>query len=140
MTAIAVNLTAITTYSPIPPTPVYTEARTDFSIEAEYIAKTIYGEARGCSPYEQEQVVWCILNRVDSERFPDTVVEVVTQPRQFHGYSKHWPVWEEHYDIALDVLYRWEAEKNGEESYRNLEPDYLYFGGDGKHNYFRKEY
>ena len=30
-------------------------------------AKVLYGEAVGCSEPEQELVVWCICNRVDSE-------------------------------------------------------------------------
>lgn len=114
----------------------------DYSLEAEYIAKTVWGEARGCSVDEQEQVIWCILNRVDSDYryFPDDVISVVTQPHQFHGYVPSNPVWPELYELSLDVLSRWEAEKRGEESNRNLPLEYLYFSGDGKHNTFRVEY
>lgn len=105
------------------------------SDEAVYIAKTVWGEARGCSREEQEQVIWCILNRVDDPRFPNDVIGVVTQPYQFHGYSAEFPVEQALYDLAVDVLDRW---KNGGE--RNLGPEYLYFSGDGVHNYFRVEY
>jgi hypothetical protein len=109
---------------------------------AIYVAKTIYGEARGCSAAEQEKVVWCILNRVDDPRFPDTIIGVITQPSQFHGYSSSFPVWEEHYQLALDVIARWQFEKIGGESNRNLEPDYLYFSADstGIGNVFRKSW
>lgn len=45
--------------------------------EIEALAKLIYGEA-GIVPSTTEQaaVVWCVLNRVDDPRFPDTVLEV----------------------------------------------------------------
>lgn len=111
---------------------------TDWHEEAEYIARTLYGEARGCSAYEQEQVVWCILNRVDDSRFPGTVQEVVTQPGQFYGYSPEHPVWDTLYVLAWDVLDRWEKEKAGEESGRNLERGYLFFSGRAGQNIFRE--
>ena len=111
---------------------------TDWHEEATYIARTLYGEARGCSAYEQEQVVWCILNRVDDSRFPDSVQEVVTQAGQFYGYSPEHPVWDSLYALAWDVLDRWEKEKTGEESGRNLERGYLFFSGRDGHNYFRE--
>jgi hypothetical protein len=135
--------------SPQPPPQVVAEselvvaaAEPDYSLEAEYIAKTVWGEARGCTVAEQEQVIWCILNRVDSDiqYFPDDIISVVTQPNQFHGYSPDYPVTEEHYALALDVLERWEAEKRGEAIQRNLGKEYLYFHGDGKHNYFRENF
>ena len=138
--------TPVPTPTPTPtPTPEPTpgaEQEPDYSVEAEYIAKTLWGEARGCPVDEQEQIVWCILNRVDSDNpyFPDDIISVITQPYQFHGYSSGNPIWPELYELSLDVLSRWEAEKRGEESNRNLDPEYLYFGGDGKHNYFRTHY
>lgn len=111
--------------------------------EAEYIAKTLYGEARGCSTTEQAAVVWCVLNRVDdgSGLWPDDIIGVVTQEYQFAGYSPEHPVLPELYDLALDVLERWQREKAGEDDVgRVLPADYCYFHGDGKHNYFRQEY
>ena len=122
--------------------PVAEAVEPDYSLEAEYIAKTVWGEARGCTVAEQEQVIWCILNRVDSEitYFPDDIISVVTQPNQFHGYSPDHPVTEEHYTLALDVLERWTAEKRGEAIQRNLGKEYVYFHGDGNHNYFRENF
>lgn len=104
--------------------------------DAEYIAKTIYGEANFLSEEERAQVAWCILNRVDSEQYPDTVSEVVTQNSQFHGYRSSNPVTEENLAIAEDVLERWGSGSDD----RELDEDMLYFYGDGHHNYFRSEW
>ena len=107
--------------------------------EATYIAKTIWGEARGCSKMEQAAVAWCILNRVDSDLpyIPNNIREVVTQKDQFHGYSKDFPVDDDIYNLAVDVIERWQREKLGEENVgRVLPKEYLYFYGDGKRNHF----
>lgn len=107
-----------------------------------YIAKALYGECRGCTKTEQAAVVWCILNRVDSELpyMPDDIVSVVTQPKQFAGYADDKPVLEGLVEIAEDVMMRWKREKNGETDVgRVLPKEYLYFWGDKKHNYFRME-
>ena len=116
----------------------------DWAVEAEHIAKAVYGEAQACSKTEQAAVIWCILNRVDSEisYFPDNIVGVVTQYKQFHGYHPNNPVTDELFELALDVIDRWEREKNGEEDVgRVLPSEWLYFHGDlMKHNYFHKEY
>ena len=63
---------------------------------------------------------------------------MITQAGQFYGYSPENPVWSDLYALAWDVLDRWEKEKAGEESGRNLGPEYLFFSGDGKSNYFRE--
>ena len=81
--------------------------------EVEMLARLIWGEARGIpSDMHKAAVVWCVLNRVDAEGWPDTVAEVVTQPHQFAGYSPDYPATEEFKAIAADVLIRWER-KNG---------------------------
>ena len=67
-----------TTYPVIEP--AYTEH------DVELLAKTLYGEARGIpSVDEKAAVIWCILNRVDDHRWPDSIEGVVTQPGQFAG-------------------------------------------------------
>lgn len=107
--------------------------------DAVMIAKTIGVEAPYCSTMEQAAVAWCILNRVDDPRFPATVRENVTptSPRQF-AYYPDTPLRDDLYALALDVLGRWEREKNGEiDVGRVLPSEYLYFWGDGKHNHFR---
>lgn len=112
-----------------------------YSEEAVYLAKTIWGEGRGLSDTEKAAIVWCILNRVDDNRFPDNIIDVITAKNQFHGYKEHFPVEDELYDLAVDILGRWELEKAGHENVgRVLPQNYLYFHGDGKHNYFRTDY
>lgn len=104
------------------------------------IAKTLYGEARGCPKEEQMKVVWCILNRVDDPRFPSTIAGVVTQPSQFHGYSSGFPVCDQQYEIAEEVLNLWADEKLGEIVDRNLPREYCFFYGDGVMNHFKTAY
>lgn len=109
------------------------------------LARTVWGEARGCSTTEQAGVAWCVLNRVDSPEFPDTVEAVCSQRtetvKQFDGYSPDYPVDEDLLALAEDVLARWELEKLGVGSVgRVLPADYLFFEGDGQHNHFRKGY
>ena len=111
--------------------------------EIPYIARTVWGEARGCSKTEQAAVIWCILNRVDSSirYMPDNIIDVVTQKHQFLGYVKTFPVTEKIRELVIDVLTRWEMEKAGVENVgRVLPPEYMWFHGDGWHNHFRNSY
>ncbi len=111
--------------------------------EIPYIARTVWGEARGCSETEQAAVIWCILNRVDSSirYMPDNIIDVVTQKHQFLGYVKTFPVTEKIRELVIDVLTRWEMEKTGVKNVgRVLPPEYMWFHGDGRHNHFRDSY
>lgn len=110
--------------------------------DAQILAKLIWGEARGVQTTDEKAAVaWCVLNRVDSEQYPDTIREVVTQDSQFCGYDEDYPVTIEMLNLAEDVLTRWEAEKKGViESGRILPKDYLFFIGDGEKNYFSSEW
>lgn len=110
---------------------------------AEVLAKMVWGEARGCSTTEQAAAIWCALNRVDSmdPYFPDDIVGVVTQSGAFYGYDQDNPVTPELLALAKDVISRWSIEDNclGDVG-RVLPAEYLYFSGDGRHNYFRTDY
>ena len=110
--------------------------------EVEMLARVLWGEARGVpSDMEKAAVVWCVLNRVDAERWPDTVAGVVTEPSQFAGYSPDYPATEELKTIAADVLTRWERERReGGDVGRVLPAEYFFFTGDGERNYFRTEF
>jgi len=94
------------------PTPTATPAPTATpyipdEAEVEMLARVIWGEARGIpSDMEKAAVVWCVLNRVDADAWPDTVAEVVTQPYQFTGYLKEYPATEEHKAIIGQRLGR----------------------------------
>ena len=119
---------------PVAETPKYEIDRSD----VEMLARLTWGEARGCTTTEQAAVMWCVLNRVDSEDplFPDTIQEVITQKNQFHGYNINNPIWPELEDLARDVLMRWLTNEEG----RVLPLEYCWFSGDGLHNYFRDAY
>ena len=119
---------------PVEETPKYEIDRSD----VEMLARLTWGEARGCTTTEQAAVMWCVLNRVDSEDplFPDTIQEVITQKNQFHGYNINNPIWPELEDLARDVLMRWLTNEEG----RVLPLEYCWFSGDGSHNYFRDAY
>ena len=118
--------------------PVYKMYFTDADVVA--VAKMLYGESRGCSIDNQQKAVWCVLNRVDDERYPDSIIEVLSQSGQFHGYSPNHPIWDELTAVAEDVLTRWSLEKQGVAVNRELPKSYLYFTGTGKENIFREAY
>lgn len=113
--------------------------RCEYDVEAEYIARTLYGEARGCSATEQAAVVWCILNRADN--WDMDIIDVITAPGQFAGYRASNPVWSELYDLAQDVLARWRRESSGDADVGRVLPrEYMWFSGDGVTNIFRDAY
>lgn len=109
--------------------------------DVEALARTIWGEARGIpSKTEQAAVAWCVLNRVDAG-YADSILGVVSAPGQFTGYSSSYPVTTEFAELAMDVLMRWYAEKDGEQNVgRVLPKDYLFFNGSGGRNWFRQEF
>lgn len=89
-----VATTSVATHEPKPMTTVSLEETEPCEIEiaredVEMLAKLIWGEARGVHSTEQKAaVVWCVLNRVDSPLYPDSIEAVVTQKYQFSGYNE----------------------------------------------------
>lgn len=111
--------------------------------DVEALCKAVYGEALVTqSDMEMSAVVWCVLNRMDSDRYDyGSIYEAVTAPSQFHGYDIENPVTEHIEWLVLDVLSRWMEEKAGAENVgRTLPADYLFFWGDGWHNHYTTEY
>ena len=104
------------------------------------VAKMLWGEARGCTQDNQIKCAWIVCNRVDDERFPDTIQGVLEQPNQFHGYDPTYPVTDELYNVAFDVLTRWSYEKQGIPVRRELSQSFLWFTGNGRANIFREAY
>jgi hypothetical protein len=105
----------------------------------EIIAKAVYGEAGVCSATERAAVVWCICNRVDAGY--GNLAEVTTASGQFYGYDEDNPVEPEIEALVRDVLLRWQTEDGCIGSTgRVLPKEYLWFTGDGVHNYYRNEY
>ena len=119
--------------------PVYYEMYFTEDDVAE-VAKMLWGEARGCTRDNQIKCAWVVVNRVDDERFPDTIQGVLKQPSQFHGYDPSYPVTDELYNVAFDVLTRWSYEKQGIPVRRELASSFLWFTGDGEQNHFREEW
>lgn len=108
----------------------YVVGTTVTNMEIDMLAKTVWGEARGCSKIEQSAVVWCILNRVDAGW--GTIAEVIAAPNQFHGYNTNFPVTDEIKVLVEDVVTRWKLEKTicGDVG-RTLPEEYLFFVADG---------
>ena len=106
--------------------------------DAAEVAKMLWGEARGCTRDNQIKCAWIVVNRVDDERFPDTIQDVLSQPSQFHGYDTSYPVTDELYNVAFDVLTRWSYEKQGIPVRRELPKSFLWFTGNGRENIFRE--
>ena len=103
--------------------------------DVDALARTLYGECRGCSELQQRAVAWTVFNRVDSSEFPNSLIEVVSQPYQFAGYSESFPVTAELEALARDCLTDWHYERE-----RVLEPDFCFFFGNGRINIFSTEY
>ena len=118
------------------------EAYEPNAAEVDALARMLYGEARGiASDMEKAACVWCVLNRVDDPRFPDTVLEVLEAPYQFAGYKEDYPLLPELQALAADVLTRYQAERDGNtEAGRVLPAEYVFFIGDGKNNHFTAEW
>jgi len=106
--------------------------------ERVMIAKTIWGEARGCARDEQKLVAWTILNRYDTGEWGDTVAYIITAPLQFIGYKAGHPVTDEIMAVANEVIDAW---LNSEDALilppYSTDSDYVFFNGDGVNNYFR---
>ena len=110
---------------------------------ATMMAKTLYRESRGITnTVELACIVWTILNRVDAGY--GNIYEVITAPYQF-AYDEIAPMvgdyGQDFLAIALDVISRWEREHAGETDVGRVLPSgYLWYLGDGAHNWFRNDY
>ena len=120
--------------TPTPSLPLWSEE------EAVALAQMLWGEARGVpSDTEKAACVWCVLNRCDL--YGKGIIEVVSAPYQFVGYSPDNPVDEELKALCEDVLARYFAEQAEDTDVgRVLPSDYIFFSGDGKRNHFRNAY
>lgn len=107
--------------------------------DATDLAKVLLRECGGIpSKTEQACVAWCVLNRADE--YNSSVYDVLREPNQF-AFSESTEVRDDLYELAKDVLCRWNDEKNGiMDSGRVLPQEYTYFHGDGVHNYFRNAF
>jgi hypothetical protein len=109
--------------------------------ELSMLAKTVWGEARGCSVDEQTLVLWTVFNRVDSGMFGHTLEAVITAPGQFQGYDPDHPVDDWIYKLCAIEYDLWKGGGVAPviKPYA-MDGDYLFFEGDGAHNWFRSEW
>lgn len=112
--------------------------RTWTEADAVALAQMAWGEARGCGREGQAKTMWCVLNRCD--KWGGTPLQQCSASGQFYGYSALNPVTDELYELAVDVLTRWDMEKAGQAVDRELGAGYLWFTGDGIENFFRENY
>lgn len=95
--------------------------------DREYLAQIVEHEAGSdwISIYNKACVVAVVMNRVNSNSFPNTVYDVLTQPGQFSGFWFGYSPSQSCYD-AVDYYFEHQNE------FGNI----LYFYGDGSQNYF----
>ena len=107
------------------------------------LAKVLYRECGAVkSVTEQACVGWTVCNwaDVDGEDYVGMISKSAKSPGRFAWVQKT-PVTDHLYRLASDILFRWNLEKNGYNVVgRVLPSDYYYFAGDGKHNYFRRNF
>ena len=82
--------------------------QTTYSADAEYIAKVVAGCATYYSENVQRAVAWCVLNRVDSALYPDTIKEVCEQANQWQGYENA-PLIDSICRVCQDVIDTWQS-------------------------------
>ena len=116
----------------------------DTEAQAVKLAKTVKVEARGIwSTTEQACIIWTCLNRTDDPRFPNTIDGNLVYGQMAYKASATTvdDYGRDLVPLARDVIYRWKLEKSGAEDVgRVLPKDYLWYAGNGKHNFFRNAY
>lgn len=110
--------------------------------ELDLLVQLAMAEAEGEDVEGKAHVIRVVLNRVQSDYFPDTVAEVIYQRNQFTSVnSERWAIEpaEECYD-ALDLVFHdnwddtngalyFEATSNGEDTWHSRNLEYLYTHG-----------
>lgn len=112
--------------------------------EVDMLVRLVLREAGGCAEEEQRLVVWTVFQRVDSADYDfrnmNTIADVVTAPYQF-AYDETAPIKDDIRRMCEAELEKWA--KGGAppvvEPYAPSLP-YLFFEGDGRHNWFRAEW
>ena len=105
--------------------------------EMNHLGRLITKEAGALSDEEMRAVGMNVLHRVDHDNWPDDIISVVEQTGQYATDLPTNPS-ERALEAAFEVLDQWNIAKNGlipEEDFQ-LPEKFLYFFGDGKHNYF----
>lgn len=112
----------------------------DFDKEIEMLAQVVYKEARGIvGTHHKAAVIWCVLNRLDSGIYGNSLYDIIVQPNAF-AWSPNTRIEEEFVELATDVMTRWLFEHEGYvEVGRVLPKEYIYFHGADGVNKFKKQ-
>jgi spore germination cell wall hydrolase CwlJ-like protein len=99
------------TFSPNLPLRKFEVSRPISDDEFDCLSRTIYFEAGNQSYYGKIAVGSVVMNRVNDERYPDTICGVIKQHKQFSWYSDgnsdvpfDGPAWENSIQAAKEVL------------------------------------
>lgn len=89
--------------------------------------------------YDQTSLVLCVvMNRVQSEKFQNTVSEVIWQKGQFSPMVRWTRGIPKVSDISLKLVTEWcTAYDAWDDSVQTIPENHLYFSGDGRKNYSR---
>ena len=75
---------------------------------AEALARLMWAEGRGIeSDTEKSAICWTVINRVEHGGYGDNLWDVLTASGQF-AYRPNAPVDPELYELAKDILIRWD--------------------------------
>lgn len=94
------------------------QAKTEYS-EQELLARVVEAEAGNQGLYGKRLVVAVIYNRVESDKFPNTIYEVLTSPHQF---STVWNGAVDKMEITDETLFAIEFERT-----HRADDEILYF-------------
>jgi len=105
------------------------------------LARMVWGEGRGVSRNEQKLIVWTVLNRLDNGRYGGSIRQIVIARGQFVGYRPSHPVTDAIRYMVVDVLEAWDRGELAKvyPPFARVS-NYLYFHGDGRHNWFRPSF
>jgi len=86
--------------------------------------------------YDQISLVLCVvMNRVRSNKYPNTVSEVIWQENQFHPMRKWKKSLPQVSDISLQIVTDWcEAYDANDPGAQTIPEEHLYFSGNGRVN------
>ena len=106
------------------------------------LSKLLWGEDRGNSSIERKAaVIWCVLNRLDSNKWESSIYDIVTEKYQFVGYNEDNPIEDNSLYIVKDVILRYIKEKNNETHIGRVLPNnYYWFSSKNNENIFYNSY
>lgn len=87
----------------MPPDPLEMRLNT----QCEMLARVLYG-VKDNSAQDLKTLCWCVFNRVDNPNYPNTLEDVIAQPKQWMGYSENNPVLDELYKLAKEQIQLWQ--------------------------------